>query len=86
MRRYVEMTPNCLEWLKLQKFDLPIVNANHKWNKFLQSAKVELAYNMAGLTIVSDTAFVRMVCEAPTMRERSRYKLATQNEFSFSIT
>ena len=41
---------------------------------------------MAGLTIVSDTAFVRMVCEAPTMRERSRYKLATPNEFSFSIT
>jgi len=37
---------------------------------------------MAGLTIVSDTAFVRMVCEAPTMRERSRYKLATPNEFS----
>ena len=45
MRRYVEMSPNCLEWLKLQKFDLPIVNAKHKWNKFLQSAKVELAYN-----------------------------------------
>ena len=45
MRRYVEMSLNCLEWLKLQKFTPSNVNANHKWNKFFQSAKVELAYS-----------------------------------------
>jgi integrase len=44
MRRFVEMSDNCLAWLNLQELNLPIVNANHKWDRFLQDAKKELEY------------------------------------------
>ena len=44
MRRFVEMSDNCLAWLNLQELNLPIVNANHKWDRFLQNAKKALEY------------------------------------------
>ena len=44
MRRFVEMSDNCLAWLNLQELNLPIVNANHKWHWFLQDAKKALEY------------------------------------------
>ena len=45
MRRFVEMSENCLAWLNLQELKLPIANANHKWHWFLQDAKKELDYD-----------------------------------------
>lgn len=46
MRRFVEMSDNCLAWLNLQELNLPIVNANHKWDRFLQNAKKALEYKV----------------------------------------
>ena len=46
MRRFVEMSENCLAWLNLQELNLPIVNANHKWHGFLQDARVKLGYEV----------------------------------------
>ncbi len=46
MRRFVEMSENCLAWLNLQELNLPIVNANHKWHGFLQDARVKLGYKV----------------------------------------
>ena len=46
MRRFVEMSENCLAWLNLQELNLPIVNANHKWHGFLQDARVKLGYEI----------------------------------------
>ena len=46
MRRAVEMSENCLAWIKLQELNLPVTNANHKWHWFLQDAKKELEYEM----------------------------------------
>ena len=45
MRRFVEMSENCLAWLNLQELKLPIANANHKWHWFLKDAKKELDYD-----------------------------------------
>ncbi len=45
MRRFVEMSENCLAWLNLQELKLPIVNAARKWHDFLQDAKNELGYD-----------------------------------------
>ena len=44
MRRFVEMSDNCLAWLGVQELNLPIVNANHKWDSFLRDAKKALGY------------------------------------------
>ena len=44
--RAVEMSENCLAWIKLQELSLPITNANHKWHWFLQDAKKELEYEV----------------------------------------
>jgi integrase len=46
MRRFVEMSDNCLAWLNLQELNLPIANANHKWDRFLQDAKKALEYDV----------------------------------------
>jgi len=44
MRRFVEISDNCLAWLGVQELNLPIVNANHKWDSFLRDAKKALGY------------------------------------------
>ena len=44
MRRFVEMSDNCLAWLGVQELNLPIVNANHKWDTFLRDARKALGY------------------------------------------
>jgi integrase len=44
MRRFVEMSDNCLAWLNLQELNLPIANSAHKWNGFLKDAKKLLGY------------------------------------------
>jgi len=44
MRRFVEMSENCLAWLGVQELNLPIVNANHKWDTFLRDARKALGY------------------------------------------
>jgi len=44
MRRFVEMSDNCLAWLNLQELKLPVANANHKWDSFLRDAKNGLGY------------------------------------------
>ena len=44
MRRFVEMSENCLDWLNLQELNLPIANSAHKWNGFLKNAKKLLGY------------------------------------------
>jgi len=47
MPRIVSMSDNCIAWLKChEKLQLPITNANHKWNQFLQDAKKELGYDL----------------------------------------
>jgi len=46
MRRFVEMSENCLAWLNLQELNLPIVNANHKWHDFLGDAREALGYKV----------------------------------------
>lgn len=44
MRRFVEMSDNCLAWLNLQELALPIANSGHKWNSFLRDARKLLGY------------------------------------------
>jgi integrase len=44
MRRFVEMSENCLAWLNLQELALPVANSGHKWNGFLRDARKLLGY------------------------------------------
>ena len=47
MPRVVSMSDNCIAWLNCHAdLELPITNANHKWNAFLQDAKKELGYDL----------------------------------------
>ena len=47
MPRIVSMSDNCLAWLNChKKIELPITNANHRWNKFLRDARKELCYDL----------------------------------------
>ena len=45
MRRAVEMSDNCLAWLKLNEFSLPITNSAHQWTAFLKDAKKALGHD-----------------------------------------
>ena len=41
------MSDNCIAWLNChEKFQLPIVDAKHKWEAFLVDAKKELGYDL----------------------------------------
>ena len=47
MPRIVSMSDNCITWLNCHtQLQMPITNANHKWNKFLQDARKELGYDL----------------------------------------
>ena len=47
MPRIVSMSDNCIAWLNChEKLQLPIANANHKWNVFLREAKKQLGYDL----------------------------------------
>ena len=41
-RRFVTMSDNCIAWLSIKKWRLPIADSVHKWEAFLRDAKVEL--------------------------------------------
>jgi len=43
-RRFVSISDNARAWLELVEFELPLVNANHKWAAFLVDAKKLLNY------------------------------------------
>ena len=47
MPRVISMSDNCIAWLNCHaKLQLPVTNANHKWNKFLKDAPKELGYDL----------------------------------------
>ena len=43
-KRYVEMSDNCIAWMKLGA-ELPIVNQNHQWDTLMVKVKAELGYD-----------------------------------------
>jgi len=43
-RRFVTISDNARAWLELIEFELPLINANHKWDDFLRGAKKLLNY------------------------------------------
>jgi len=43
-KRHVDISDNCLEWLKLGE-QLPINNLNHQWSGLMVKAKAELGYD-----------------------------------------
>jgi site-specific recombinase XerD len=43
-KRFVDISDNCLEWLKLGAA-LPIANQNHQWAELMLKAKAELGYD-----------------------------------------
>ena len=43
-RRFVTISDNARAWLELTEFELPLINANHKWDDFLRGAKKLLNY------------------------------------------
>ena len=43
-RRFVTISDNARAWLELIEFELPLINANHKWEAFIRSAKKLLGY------------------------------------------
>ena len=67
MRRFVEMSDNCLAWLGVQELNLPIVNANHKWDSFLRDAREGTGVRVLAARL--HTPFLLLVRPAPC-RER----------------